>query len=319
MRPAFSIILFTTASGAGYGLLALIGLLAALRALPVSASAGLAGAGLALVLVSVGLLSSTFHLRHPERAWRAVTQWRSSWLSREGAIALITYIPALALIAGLALFGEGAALVRWSGLAAGACALATTFCTGMIYASLKPVREWREPLTVPVYLGLALASGALLLLAIATLSGVLRPWLAALALALLAAAWGLKLIYWRALARTASSPTVESATGLKGLGEVRLLDPPHTETNYLLHEMGYRIARKHARKLRLVALLAGGLAPGAATVSLFWAVGVSAAVLAVLGAALALAGILVERWLFFAEATHTVTLYYGAGRAGGAT
>jgi DMSO reductase anchor subunit len=36
-----------------------------------------------------------------------------------------------------------------------------------------------------------------------------------------------------------------------------------------------------------------------------------AAVLSVLAALLQLAGMLVERWLFFAEATHTVTLYYG--------
>ena len=35
------------------------------------------------------------------------------------------------------------------------------------------------------------------------------------------------------------------------------------------------------------------------------------AVLAVLAAASALLGVLIERWLFFAEARHTVTLYYG--------
>jgi len=35
-------------------------------------------------------------------------------------------------------------------------------------------------------------------------------------------------------------------------------------------------------------------------------------VAAVLAALAAMAGVLVERWLFFAEARHTVTLYYGA-------
>ena len=37
--------------------------------------------------------------------------------------------------------------------------------------------------------------------------------------------------------------------------------------------------------------------------------------LAVPGALAASAGVLVERWLFFAEARHTVMLYYGAEAA----
>src|SRR5882762_5808075 len=94
MHPAFSVIFFTTASGAGYGLLALMSLLAALGRLPADRWFGLAGLGLGLVAVSVGLLSSTFHLGHPERAWRALSQWRTSWLSREGVASLATYIPA---------------------------------------------------------------------------------------------------------------------------------------------------------------------------------------------------------------------------------
>jgi DMSO reductase anchor subunit len=49
--------------------------------------------------------------------------------------------------------------------------------------------------------------------------------------------------------------------------------------------------------LSLVALLLGGV------------IGVIAASLAVLSAAL---GLVIERWLFFAEARHTVMLYYGA-------
>ena len=39
---------------------------------------------------------------------------------------------------------------------------------------------------------------------------------------------------------------------------------------------------------------------------------VAAAIGAVLAALIALPGLLVERWLFFAEANHAVTLYYGA-------
>ena len=93
MHPAISVIFFTAASGAGYGLLALLGIAVPGGLLPADPWFGVAALGLALALVSAGLLSSTFHLGHPERAWRAVSQWRSSWLSREGVAALATYIP----------------------------------------------------------------------------------------------------------------------------------------------------------------------------------------------------------------------------------
>jgi DMSO reductase anchor subunit len=80
MHPAFSVIFFTTASGAGYGLLALLGILAPLGLVPADAGFGALALGLALVLITAGLLASSLHLGHPERAWRAFSQWRSSWL-----------------------------------------------------------------------------------------------------------------------------------------------------------------------------------------------------------------------------------------------
>ncbi len=97
MYPAYSVILFTTSAGAGYGLLFLVALAAPRGMVPLSAGFGIASMGLALVLITTGLLSSTFHLGHPERAWRAMSQWRSSWLSREGVAAVLTYIPAVLL------------------------------------------------------------------------------------------------------------------------------------------------------------------------------------------------------------------------------
>src|SRR5436190_21342228 len=95
MNPAYSVILFTTASGAGYGLLALLGLVGFNHGPASSFIFGLVALVIALGLITVGLLSSTFHLGHPERAWRAFSQWRSSWLSREGVAAVLTYVPAV--------------------------------------------------------------------------------------------------------------------------------------------------------------------------------------------------------------------------------
>ncbi|WP_149539232.1 dimethyl sulfoxide reductase anchor subunit family protein [Siccirubricoccus phaeus] len=307
MNPAPSIVFFTTASGAGYGLLFWLGLLRPLGLVPGGQGFGLTALALALVLITAGLLSSTAHLGNPRRAWRAVSQWRSSWLSREGVAALATYVPAV--LFGLGLLAEMPGLTAPMGLLAALGAAATIYCTGMIYACLKPVKEWRHPLVVPGYLLLGAFSGAALL---AMLGSFWGDGAVPAALALLAglAALVVKNIYWTAIDQAPPVATAESATSLGFIGKVRPLEPPHTETNYLLREMGFRIARKHAEKLRLLALTAGFGAPAAlCAFALLVGGGMGAAALT-LGAALALAGLLVERWLMFAEATHTVTLYY---------
>ena len=131
-------------------------------------------------------------------------------------------------------------------------------------------------------------------------------------LALLAGAGALvlKRAYWQAIDTAAPVATAETATTLGFIGKVRPLDPPHTESNYLLREMGFRIARKHAAKLRRLALVGGFALPMLLALLALLAGGGAAAAALTLGAVLALAGLLVERWLMFAEATHTVTLYY---------
>jgi sulfite dehydrogenase (quinone) subunit SoeC len=311
LHPAYSIILFTTASGAGYGLLAWAGLLAAAGALPTDRGLALAVLGTGLGLVTAGLLSSTAHLGRPERAWRALSQWRTSWLSREAVAALATYAAAAALA--LDWLADGRATAPAAGLATAALATATVAATGMIYASLKPVARWRNGWTVPVYLALAAATGLLWLLALAALAGHRWRGLEGMAVAAVAGAWALKEAYWRATDGRPVASTSGTATGLGHLGRVRLLDPPHTEGNYLLREMGHRVARRHARRLRLAARALAFAAPLALAAAAFALGGPPA--LWPLGAACATAGTLIERWLFFAEARHTVMLYYGAETA----
>ncbi|MFZ5789947.1 MAG: dimethyl sulfoxide reductase anchor subunit family protein [Pseudomonadota bacterium] len=315
MHPAFSVIVFTTASGAGYGLVALMGVLAALGRLPADRWFGLAGLGLGLAAVTFGLVSSTFHLGHPERAWRAISQWRSSWLSREGALAILTFVPAGLFALGWVLLADNGGVWAAFGLAAAAMAALTVACTGMIYASLKPIRRWANGWTVPNYLLLGLMSGALWLDAVAAAFGLELALPAMIALAAIVAAGAGKLGYWRFIDRSQSASTPESATGLGAFGKVRLLEAPHTNENYLLKEMGYRIARKHAAKLRRIAALLAFAVPLALTSSLFVLSSLPAIIAAVLAALSGTAGILIERWLFFAEARHAVTLYYGACEA----
>ncbi len=309
MHPAFSVILFTTISGAGYGLLFLIGLLSGTTLLPDNRWFGFAGVALSLGLASLGLLSSTFHLGHPERAWRSFSQWRTSWLSREGVVSVAVYFPAGIL--GLAwLFFDHPTLS--AGWVTAALAFVTVYCTAMIYASLKPIPRWHNPWVPLNYLLLGLMTGALLLQALLHLFAA--PVLAIAwftTCSIIAAALG-KLGYWRAIDQTRTLSTAESATGLGALGKVRLLEAPHSEENYLMKEMGYRIARKHSRNLRRIAVILGFVAPLALTLFSLFLPPAAACAGALVAALSSLAGVLIERWLFFAEAKHSVTLYYGA-------
>jgi len=314
MHPSYSVILFTTASGAGYGLLALLGLVGLSHGPASSLGFGATALVIALGLITLGLLSSTFHLGRPERAWRAFSQWRSSWLSREGVASVVTFGPAL--IFGALWLGFIDA-PQWLGIAgvvtALMCAL-TVFCTAKIYSTLTTIRQWRQPLTVPVYLAFALATGSVLLMAVASLFGRYQVFQADLAIIALVLTVALKYFYWRGIDSEPKSRTIEAATGLARNGEkVRQWEVPHTAENFIMKEMGFAVARKHAELLRRIVLLALLLAilVTASTIVL----PILAIVLALVAVVLSGIAAAVERWLFFAEAQHVVSLYYGAALA----
>jgi DMSO reductase anchor subunit len=185
----------------------------------------------------------------------------------------------------------------------------------MIYASLKPIHQWRNRWTVPNYFALGMMAGFLLL------DLIIRFWVfwpvgtPILTVIAVVIAWALKEAYWRFIDTSSAVPDVASATALGSRGRVRMLEPPHTQANYLLQEMGFRIARKHRLRLRTVARLTAFALPGALTLAALFLAGWIGALLAGLAVASAALGLVVERWLFFAEARHTVTLYYGADAA----
>ena len=307
MKPSGSIVFFTTASGAGYGMLFWLGLMSAVGLLPGAVWYGLTALVIAGGLVTAGLLSSTAHLGNPQRAWRALSQWRSSWLSREGVVALLTYVPAGLFALSWLVDPQPA---RLPGVVASVLAMVTVCCTAMIYASLKPIRQWHNAWVAPFYLLAALFSGAICLAAVTGFANpVAAAVLAVIAVLSGAAASVVKLLYWRHIDTTTGASTVASATGLGHLGKVRSFEAPHSEENYLLKEMGFRIARKHAARLRAYALLAAFAIPLAILLGVV--AGFLPVTLIVVAAGSALLGLLLERWLFFAEATHTVVLYYG--------
>ena len=311
MHPAYSVIFFTTASGAGYGLLALLGLFAAGGVLPADRGLGLVALIVSLGLISGGLLSSTFHLGRPERAWRAVTQWRTSWLAREGVMAILTYVPAGLFAIGWVFLEETQGYWAFFGVLAALMAIVTVFCTSMIYRSLKTIHQWYNEWTIPAYLSLGLMTGSALLVAVTHLFGVQSKWTDGLALLAVPLAWAIKTGYWGFIRKSKSIATPETATGLKG-GTVRVVELPHTEPNYLNKEMGFKVARKHADKLRGLSHLLGFAVPLALLLVTYLLGGGMLAGLSAVAAVGAMAvGVVTERWLFFAEAKHVVNLFYG--------
>ena len=314
MHPAYSVIVFTCASGAGYGLLSWLAL-SVLRGGPDQRpfGFGIATFAVAFVLITIGLLASTAHLGRPERAWRAFSQWRTSWLSREGVMAIVTYaVGGLFALAWLFADPEWAWTLLPLGASTIVCCLSTLWCTGMIYGSLTTIRAWNNGLVAPLYIALGLVTGRLLLNTAIALTGaglsVRAIWLT---LIILLATWILKAVYWYSIDNTKRSHTIGEATGLGRFGRVRTLDPPHTSANYVMREMGYQVARKHADKLRLFATVLLFVVPVVLTLVMLIAgreINALAAIASVFSAA---AGVAVERWLFFAEAEHVSMLYYG--------
>ena len=289
MHPAPSVIVFTVLSGLGFGLLAALGFgVVHLSGWP---AFGLWGLGYGLAIS--GLLASTFHLGHPERAWRAFSQWRSSWLSREGiaAVCCLIVLSPLALSDWLELGWS-----RIPGFFGAVLALVTIGTTSMIYAQLKTVPRWNHWTTPVQFFAFALAGGAIL----TGQNGAAMVLLALLAAALLA--------HWhygdRRFAQVGQ--TMESATGLGAMGSVSVFEPAHTAGNYLMREMMFVVGRKHAAKLRVIALVMACAVPFA-----LLAVLPSHIVTTALVTISHLIGAAAARWLFFAQAEHVVGLYYG--------
>ena len=289
MHPAPSVIVFSTLSGLGFGLLFWLGI----DATPPTGLAAFIFFAIAFALAVGGLLSSTFHLGHPERAWRALSQWRSSWLSREGVSAVIALL-LMALYAIALIFFQMHATAL--GLIGAALSLFTVFTTSMIYAQIDTVPRWKTPLTPALYLSFSLAGGALL-------SGRVNT-----AILLLIIAAICQFIWWQRgdSALSESGTDLGTATGLGERGTVRSMAHPHTAPNYLVKEFIFVIGRKHAQKLRRIAF---GLTFVLPVICLLLPFSHVLAIIAVLSH---IAGVATSRWLFFAEAEHVVGLYYGA-------
>jgi len=316
MNPAFSVVVFTVAAGAGQGLAVAVAL-ALLIGGPIETPFVRVALAVAIVLLVVGLAASFFHLGRPARAWRAAAMWRTSWLSRE-VIVLPAFMAVTALYAAAHFLnwngpygsGEGGITdpTMLLGFAGFALAIILYLCTGMVYACLPFLREWATPLTVVNFTLLGLASG----FALAAAATLARPPLvrvyAACALAFTIAGLLGRLAALARNARLRPKSTIQTAIGIKH-PRIAQTSKGFSAGSFNTREFFHGRTRAFVRSVKWLFLLAGFVLPAA-----LLALGIAGAPRATVIAAFVVqfAGLIAERWHFFAQANHPQNLYYQA-------
>ena len=289
MHPAPSIILFTVLSGFGFGLTSIVGLLQFLN--QISMVDIIIFSSMGLFFSTIGLISSFFHLAKKKNAIKSMSQWQTSWLSREA----ISSIFCLSIVVGNIgwIFVQNM-YISEVGIILFLLSLITVFTTSMIYAQLKTVPSWNNMLTPTLFIFAALAGGSILITDHASL-----------VLLLIFAV--LQVLFWYIADRSFIDieTTVGTALGFSKNEDIRAFDAAHTNRNYLLNEMVYKVARKHAVKIRYISFFAAFVLP--MSLILIFPGNFSVSVLII---ASHLVGIYFSRWLFFAEAKHSVSFYY---------
>lgn len=323
MHPAFSVIFLTTLIGVGQGIfLALFTVesYAAFGLLPVQEDSYYAiGCALSLLFLIAGLIASLFHLGRPERAWRSAAQWRTSWLSRE-VVALPAFMGALALYGLAHLIGFNPTLTTLPsgtpvtvtlilGTGATLLAFALFLCTGMIYACLRFIQAWHSPLTVINYVLFGGASGFTLAAAHASI--------AAPDLVIFLAGWALVITLlgltgWLASrtrnTRIKPKSTLPTAIGIKH-PHIAQASQGLMGGSFNTREFFHGNTQKMLQGLQGFSFVCAFVLP-----TVLLVIGLSSASSGWLLTAFICqyAGLLAERWLFFAQARHPQNLYYQA-------
>ncbi|MBI5276208.1 MAG: dimethyl sulfoxide reductase anchor subunit [Burkholderiales bacterium] len=301
MKPALSIILFTTIAGAAQGAAVVLAVATLSGAAPVRVVPLLLG--VLVVMLLAALVASFFHLGHPMRAWRAAAMWRTSWMSRE-----VIVLPAfIALLAAWAWTASTSPVFAWLAIAG---ALALWYCTAMIYVCIRFIQEWAHPLTIVNYVTIGLASGVVTAGALSVLAGepafaaALGDW----AIAAIAVAWFTRAMSLRRNASLKPTSTVQTATGIRA-GRVVQTSMGMTGGSFNTREFFHGVSQAAYRSAK-AAFQVFAFAVPLLLVSWAWLAGSSAAWL--LAAGSQAIGLLAERWFFFAQARHPQNIYYQA-------
>jgi sulfite dehydrogenase (quinone) subunit SoeC len=320
MKPPFSVIFLTTLIGIGQGLFLAIyagQLYSFFDLIPDQDGRGFYGLGslVTLVFLGAGLLASFFHLGHPERAWRAAAQWRTSWLSRE-VIALPAFMGIVFLYGVCHWFNWHFKVIDWSDiyhvditLLLGAIGVFLCFalfvCTGMIYACLRFMQEWHTPLTP---MNFTLFGGASGFLAASIFSSFAAPDLtrfyAGWAIALTVLAFTGRISSLLRNSRLRPKSTMSTAIGVKHPRIVQI-SPGSMGGSFNTRAFFHGMSDRFIRVVKPGFILLAFILP-----VILMSAGLSSPRMLVAAFILQYLGLIAERWFFFADANHPQNLYY---------
>ena len=314
MHPAFSVIFFTVTSGAGYGLIALLCFLNFInQGIFVNKELFLIFSAVSVGIFSVGLISSTFHLANPKNAWRAFMRFRTSWLAREGLLAILFYPILFTYLYFIYqnTYSSNLLFMQFYSFLIFIFSVFIIFCTGMIYACLKTIPQWNTILTPINYIVIGLYLGFLLVLFLLSINSYGVNDYKYYILCLIAFSFIMKLIYYYKI--TPSRHNINEATNaaikIKN-SNVRLLDVGHTGGTFLTDEFCFFVAEKKLKLVKLFSIFFGFVAPFMLISSYYLLY--NDILVIFLALLVSFFGIIAERWLFFAQAKHVVNLYHGS-------
>jgi sulfite dehydrogenase (quinone) subunit SoeC len=307
MNPAFSVIFLTTLIGVGQGFF--IALYAAeigatLDTLPHQEPGFYAiGSLIAVGFLAAGLIASFFHLGRPERAWRTAAMWRTSWLSRE--VIVLPLFMALVLLYGGLHYVERPETLIAGAIALAAC-IALFVCTAMIYACIKFLQEWATPLTTFNFMLLGAASGYTFAAAYALVqSPDLAPTYARWAIALTLAGLCMRVATLIRNARIRPRSSLQTAIGVKH-PKIAQKAQGFMGGSFNTREFFHGKAAAVVRSVKWGFLLFGFAAPVALLgAGLYW----DSPLLTASAFPVQYAGLIAERWFFFAQARHPQNHY----------
>jgi len=313
MHPAFSVIFFTVVSGAGYALISLLSLFNFLNfGMLIDKNTFFIIAITSAVLFTMGLISSTFHLANPKNAWRAFMRFKTSWLAREGLLAILFY-PILALYLYFIYIDmqiNNFMLMQYYSFLIFTISTVIIYCTGMIYACLKTIPQWNTIWTPINYITIGFALAAMIFFFILNLNGYDTTSYENYTLSIIAFSLATKLTYYFVirLPKYNIADATNAAVKLKSTN-VRLLDVGHTGGTFLTDEFGYKVAERKLFRIKILSIFSGFIIP-------FFLIYMYSFIyeniaLCSLAIFLSFIGMISERWLFFAQAKHVVNLYHG--------
>ncbi len=307
MQPNFSLIFFTTLAGMAQGLIISIALLNFRSSLLPGDFLAWLALPVALALLIISLLASFFHLGHPERAWRAMLMWRTSWLSRE-----VLVLPLFIAITGLAwLFALNQQQSTWLWLALIILAIALWVCTAQIYQCIHFIQEWANPLTLVNFIALGLTSGWLLFASLIAIWPTTMPafepsLLAGFGFILLFICLNIKLWIWRRNQRLKPTSNLNSATGIKN-PQLRQTSMGLMGGSFNTREFFHQQSNLVISNLRKIIFFNAYFIP---MIVLAYAISAQSYGWIIAAFMIHCSGLLAERWMFFAEANHPQNLYY---------